>query len=699
MSSATRSSDLAAAPDGPGRLSGADGVRALACLAVIVFHCVQRLYPYQLSDAAQEVQAFILVWDVGVSVFFVLSGFLLSIPFWRAYLEGGSLPSLREYVRRRAARIVPGYYAALGVSALLALLFVRRLEYFWPRLLTGLTFTSGFHYKTLFPDHGIDSPLWSISFEVCCYALLPLFMALLFRALGRTRSFARGMVFWLAVELLLFGANDLIHRWFTPSSIERGWEFGLVGGSKWWMPHYNPVGFFAQFAVGILAAGVTLRLSRPSRRIDRFRARRGFDAAAALLLIAIPAFLWCVRGARQFSVGLQGQPFYFPYLTVLIGGLLVALAHSRSMGRLLDNRFFRFTARISFGLYVWHFVVANLVNFYVFDHFYQGGMRDWPVWALASALTIGLSYLVAAVSWAWVEKPVLDRAHRARHRPAHWRPEPRGRMGLGGVVNVAALGLLAFLFLSPLVWMLDLSLRPSLEVEAIPPMMFQKPIWQLTQSYTRDSYLASFLNWNVGRALFNSLVVTSGAVLLTGLVCSLCAYALVFMRYRGKQVFFLVAISTMMLPTSTLIVSYYRVMASLHLINSWFGLILPAAASGFSVFLLRQYFIKIPGDLIESAKMEGASHLQIWWHVVLPVARPALAALAVVQFRLVWNDFLLPMVVMRNDEYMTLPLRLASMGEPGQMAATGLISILLPLALFIAFHKKFMETLAVGMKS
>jgi ABC-type glycerol-3-phosphate transport system permease component len=81
------------------------------------------------------------------------------------------------------------------------------------------------------------------------------------------------------------------------------------------------------------------------------------------------------------------------------------------------------------------------------------------------------------------------------------------------------------------------------------------------------------------------------------------------------------------------------------------------------------------------------------------VARPALAALAVVQFRLVWNDFLLPMVVMRGDEYMTLPLRLASMGEPGQMAATGLISILLPLALFVAFHKKFMETLAVGMKS
>ncbi|HEY1407210.1 MAG TPA: acyltransferase, partial [Spirochaetota bacterium] len=244
--------------------SGADGIRALACLAVIGHHAFQRLDYFTMPVFMQEIQSFFLRGSSGVSAFFVLSGFLLSYPFWKAYLNGGTFPQIKKYIVRRAARIMPGYYAAFFVGLFLAVLYLPRFEYFWRRLFTGLTFTSGFHYSTLFPTDWLNSPLWSISFEVFCYLLMPLFMAVLFRCTGKTRSFKKAIIFWLGVVAFILVVNQLIHFYLTPDVINRGWEFGVAGGSKWWMPNYNPVGFFGHFAMGIIASGVMIRLTRPS---------------------------------------------------------------------------------------------------------------------------------------------------------------------------------------------------------------------------------------------------------------------------------------------------------------------------------------------------------------------------------------------------------------------------------------------------
>jgi ABC-type glycerol-3-phosphate transport system permease component len=153
-----------------------------------------------------------------------------------------------------------------------------------------------------------------------------------------------------------------------------------------------------------------------------------------------------------------------------------------------------------------------------------------------------------------------------------------------------------------------------------------------------------------------------------------------------------------MVPVNTLIVSVLKVYIDLHIYNTFIGLILQSSLSGFGVFLLRQYFIRIPYAFIESAQMDGAGHLKIWWHIILPMARPALAALAIIQFRLVWNDFLIPAVVLKDVKLATLPVLLLGMNTGGAWLATGFISVLIPLLLFLRFHKQFIEGFTGGLK-
>jgi ABC-type glycerol-3-phosphate transport system permease component len=321
---------------------------------------------------------------------------------------------------------------------------------------------------------------------------------------------------------------------------------------------------------------------------------------------------------------------------------------------------------------------------------------------MISGVLIAASYAVATLSYYFLEKPFMDRVHKKITAPAAEYKIKR-RLRLRPVISVILLSLLALVFLYPLIWLFDASLRPPLEAMQNPPVMFQKPIWEAVKTYTRDSYLVSFWYLKAGQSLLNSAVITLSTVVLTLAVCSLCAYALAFIRFSGKKAYFLAAITTMMVPITPLIIPFYLVIRNLHLVNNWLGLILPSAVSGLGVFLLRQYFIKIPASVIESAKMDGASHFQIWWHIILPLARPALAALAVIQFRLVWNDFLVPTMVLRDDSLFTLPIRISfgrfMGGVSGSYLAMSFITVIIPVLLFLRFHRNFIEGLPGGMKN
>lgn len=432
-----RSSDTA--PDAPdvapkpaarasaGRIVGADGVRALAALGVIFSHLYQRLFMPGQVDWYQDAQAVFMHGAYGVSTFFVLSGMLLSYPFWKAYLTGAPFPSLRKYARRRAARIVPGYYASLLVSAGLIFLVMPDAPHKLWRLVAGLTFTSGFHYVTFFPS-AINGPLWSISLEVFSYVLMPLLLAGIFwlRGLRARRADAgaadaradagrtegtplRALLYWLGAILLVTGLNAVVVATVKLSDEGKGWDYGDIGGAKEWMPGYNPLGFFAHFAIGVLAALlIAMRSTRlagsPTRGVSAW-----FDVIALAGLGGAAALIWLGRDpAEPSNQGwFQNQPYQWPFFALLIMTLLVGLAHSRWLGRAFDNRFFRYTATVSFGLYIWHYLLLTLFSEITDGRYQYWGIQSAGQHIAISASLLVIAYAIATVSWKFIEQPAL----------------------------------------------------------------------------------------------------------------------------------------------------------------------------------------------------------------------------------------------------------------------------------------------------
>lgn len=398
-------------------LRGADGIRALACLMVIVHHALQRLSPDYLSPAMFELRNFLMNWNVGVSGFFVLSGYLLSMPFWEAYRDRAALPGLGEYALRRLARIAPGYYVALVICFLVqgpvgdAVL----------RLIAGLGFVAGFHWRTWFPSE-INGPFWSISLEVFCYALLPLGMWAMFR-FARAGTLARGLGHWLIVLVLTLIAHQLV-LWLGQTSADgKGWQFGLQGGAKYWMPNYNPVGFFAQYIFGVLAAGSLLWLQQQAR-FARWQAGRRFDLAAVIALTGLFGWLWLTRNADEFSWSLQAQPYYYPVVPLLFACVLTLLAASETLGEWADNLVCRFIATLSFGLYLWHYTVMELLQRYFAKDFHYAGINELHRFFGLNLVMIGITLALAMLSWHYVERPILERVRRRFAKPAPVQPLP-----------------------------------------------------------------------------------------------------------------------------------------------------------------------------------------------------------------------------------------------------------------------------------
>lgn len=394
-------------------LGGADGIRAIACLAVIFHHFAQRLSMQAQQVEIKELQAFFMTGNTGVSIFFVLSGFLLAFPFWRSYLDGKEFPSIRHYVFRRAVRIVPAYYAVFIVCLLLVIVLNIQTDYLLWRTLAGLTFTSGFHYITFFPSD-LNGPFWSISFEVFCYALMPLIMLGMFKVV-RKKTFYLAFIYWIVALIGIFVLNTLIHYFLTPNEINRGWQYGNIGGAKFWMPNYNPIGFFAHFTIGILAAGVASRLQLASPKIEKLKHLGVFDLMSGISLLGAFVMLWLLRHANEFSFSWQQQPFFYPYFPILMAIPLAVGSQTRILHKLLDNQFLKFTARISFGLYLWHYLFITLVSFYLVKDYNYMGIVAIERWALISLAILAFSYVLATLSYYFLEKPVLDWAQRRQH--------------------------------------------------------------------------------------------------------------------------------------------------------------------------------------------------------------------------------------------------------------------------------------------
>lgn len=398
-------------------LQGADGMRAMACLMVIAHHAFQRLSPAYLSPMLVEWRAFFMNWNVGVSGFFVLSGYLLSMPFWEAFRDREAMPGLKEYALRRLARIAPGYYVALVICFLIQGPVADALL----RLVAGLGFVAGFHWSTWFPSE-INGPFWSISLEVFCYALLPLGMWAMFR-LSAPGQLARGLRHWLVVLAMTLLVHQLI-LWLCHTTDEgKGWEYGLQGGAKTWLPNYNPVGFFAHYAFGVLAAGSLLWL-RQHARFDAWQAAHRFDVGAAAALLALFGWLWLTRNADEFSWSLQAQPYFYPVVPLLFSVALGLLAASQTLGEWADNLVTRFIATLSFGLYLWHYTVMEVLLRYFAKDFHYAGVNDLQRFFGLNLIMLGITLALAMLSWHYIEQPILNAVRRRFAKPEPVIPLP-----------------------------------------------------------------------------------------------------------------------------------------------------------------------------------------------------------------------------------------------------------------------------------
>jgi len=389
------------------RLGGADGVRALACLLVLAHHACQRLDLAAQPAWLQTLQSWLLTGSAGVAVFFVLSGFLLAQPFWRAWLGSAGRPGLGSYALRRWARIAPAFWVNLSLTFALSFTFAPEApERLW-RYLAGLTFTSSLTWQTIFPVE-INGPLWSIGFEVFSYTLLGLAMLLWFRIPG-PRTLGRGLAFWAAVAAAALAAHGALLAWGQPDAVRRGWEFGMFGGGKYWWPAYSPFGFFAIFLMGTAAAGVAEWLGRNPPA----RGRVLLDLAAAGALAGAAVLTFLLRQAPDFALSWPKMPYYFPVFPALFAVVLACGPSSLRVGRWLDNRPARYLARISFGLYIWHYLLLEASQLIWPDLHYMG-VRDAGSWLLRIGALYLTAGLIAAASWRWFEKPIVTWSQNRR---------------------------------------------------------------------------------------------------------------------------------------------------------------------------------------------------------------------------------------------------------------------------------------------
>ncbi len=216
--------------------------------------------------------------------------------------------------------------------------------------------------------------------------------------------------------------------------------------------------------------------------------------------------------------------------------------------------------------------------------------------------------------------------------------------------------------------------------------------------------LVELENFDFFTYLKNSVVVTTVATLITLIINSMAAFALSKYRFKGRDAIFVLFISTLMIPITVILVPVFLVITSIGWKNNLWGVIIPGAATPTGIFLLRQYMLTIPDELLDAARIDGSSEWHIYWRIILPLARPALAVLAIFSVMWRWNDFLWPLIVLSQNDYFTLQVGLnAFQGElqiQWHYVLAMTVVTLLPITLVFAFLQRFITTgiATTGMK-
>lgn len=258
----------------------------------------------------------------------------------------------------------------------------------------------------------------------------------------------------------------------------------------------------------------------------------------------------------------------------------------------------------------------------------------------------------------------------------------------------AALLLGSIVMLLPFGWMLATSLKAPPQIFTYPPTLIPNPVmWQ--------NYLDTVQAMPFGRFYLNSLFVAVSVTTIQILTASLAAFAFARLRYWGREILFLVYLATLMIPFQVTMIPNFILVRYLRWYDTFYALIVPTAFSAFAVFLLRQYFLGIPVELDEAARMDGASSLRIWARIIMPLSGPVLAALTIFVFLGSWNDFLWPLVVTNSNDTRTIPVGLASFqgqfNTDWHLLMAGSVIALLPVLLvYVLAQKRFVEGITLS---
>ena len=254
------------------------------------------------------------------------------------------------------------------------------------------------------------------------------------------------------------------------------------------------------------------------------------------------------------------------------------------------------------------------------------------------------------------------------------------------------------LMVGPFLWMLLGSIKPEADFLRNPPTL-------LPTAPTTDNYSRLFDQLDFPRFFFNSSAIALAVTVGTLVFCPMLGYALAKLPWHGKRLVMGLVLATLMVPAGITLIPNFILMSNLGLVNSYPGLILPFLAGPFGVFLMRQFMLGIPNELLEAARIDGANEFRIFWSVVMPIATPVLATLGILTFLGSWNNFLYPLVMATEPQMYTLPVALATFAtgqyqaDHGMLMAGSVVLVVPVLIVFVLFQRWITEGIATtGLK-
>lgn len=251
-----------------------------------------------------------------------------------------------------------------------------------------------------------------------------------------------------------------------------------------------------------------------------------------------------------------------------------------------------------------------------------------------------------------------------------------------------------FFTLFPFLWMISTSFKVPAEIFTRTPTLIPR-VW------TAQHYLNLFEALDMTRPLLNSLILSLCVAFFSVLFNSMAAYAFAKLRFPGREKLFALLMATMMIPGQVTMLPVFMILKTLGLLNTYAGLIIPGSAAVFAIFMLRQFMLEVPEEILEAARIDGCSEFMIFWRIILPLCKPVIATLAAFSFIGSWNDFLWPLIIMLREDRYTLPVALASLNgqynsDWGLLMAGAVVVVIPAIAVFLLAQRHYIQGIAAG---